>query len=923
MPRVDFTEQLLQNEIIKVCQSKKMLRLDQSLEIKCKIARTMSGSGFETDQDEDDIENDNDLLSAKRCVIRVPQPKDNLCALRAIICAKHYLTKDIARMDNFRREGTPQLENEVKELANTLGLENKAMGHSDIAKIESYLKDFQITVYDQFSTAKTSHQPLYRGPPASAFIYLLFFKKHYWPITSAKAFFKTKHFCHYCKTATNHIELHRCQHICALCKRAECKNETRAYVRCLNCDLNCSNETCKGVHTKFCPARKICEHCGVKYVYKHNCKIADLKYCTNCKTKVNYDHRCFIVPGNLDSHDYNKGYIFFDFEASQEHYEHVPNLVIAHKYGNTGTLLEKNYFYNDGVDVSSVFCNWLFKQSGFLAVAHNFKGYDGIFVMNYLIKNIMPGTPQPEIVNQGNKILSLKHNKLKLIDSFMFLPMALSDFSSTFCLPESKGYFPHLFNVPSNQGYVGCLPDVKYYGVDHMSVSKREICMDWYERNKRQEFNFRQALFEYCEIDVELLAKGCLAFRKIIKKATRIDPFATCITLASLCHTIYRHNHMIPKSIAVIPEVGYNPSENCSRKSQLWLKYESEKRNIRILHAKNGGEHKIGPYKLDGFSDGVGFEFHGCLFHGCIKCYSPRTKNLLSLETMGEIYSRHCDRIQFIKRNVTQLVEIWECEWDRLVKLNDEVRAFVNQQPTREAINPREALYGGRTNAAKLYHRVENDEKIMYIDVCSLYPHVMVKHEYPVGHPKIITENFSSVHDYFGIIKCSILAPRKLYFPVLPVKMDNKLLFPLCATCAKLKTSTCDHSDSDRCLEGVWCTPEIVEALNAGYKIVTIHEVWHWKQRSSELFQGYINTFLKIKQEASGYPSWARTDTEKANYIEKYFEHEQIKLTTTTNKDASKINKNNGLRKISKLLLNTLWGRFGMNLNKSKIKVLT
>ena len=133
----------------------------------------------------------------------------------------------------------------------------------------------------------------------------------------------------------------------------------------------------------------------------------------------------------------------------------------------------------------------------------------------------------------------------------------------------------------------------------------------------------------------------------------------------------------------------------------------------------------------------------------------------------------------------------------------------------------------------------------------------------------------------------------------------------------KLKTSTCDHSDSDRCLEGVWCTPEIVEALNAGYKIVTIHEVWHWEQRSSELFQGYINTFLKIKQEASGYPSWARTDTEKANYIEKYFEHEQIKL------DASKINKNNGLRKISKLLLNTLWGRFGMNLNKSKIKVLT
>ena len=34
----------------------------------------------------------------------------------------------------------------------------------------------------------------------------------------------------------------------------------------------------------------------------------------------------------------------------------------------------------------------------------------------------------------------------------------------------------------------------------------------------------------------------------------------------------------------------------------------------------------------------------------------------------------------------------------------------------------RKALYGGRTNAVRLYHKCENGEKIRYIDVTLLYP---------------------------------------------------------------------------------------------------------------------------------------------------------------------------------------------------------
>ena len=63
--------------------------------------------------------------------------------------------------------------------------------------------------------------------------------------------------------------------------------------------------------------------------------------------------------------------------------------------------------------------------------------------MNYLLNNIRPDKKAPNILNQGNKIHSLTYNGVKILDSLMFLPMPLSEFSKTFNLEESKGYFPY------------------------------------------------------------------------------------------------------------------------------------------------------------------------------------------------------------------------------------------------------------------------------------------------------------------------------------------------------------------------------------------------------------------------------------------------------------------------------------------------
>jgi len=84
------------------------------------------------------------------------------------------------------------------------------------------------------------------------------------------------------------------------------------------------------------------------------------------------------------------------------------------------------------------------------------------------------------------------------------------------------------------------------------------------------------------------------------------------------------------------------------------------------------------------------------------------------------------------------VVEMWGCEWDQYKKENPDCAAFVARLNITERLNPRDAFFGGRTNAAKLYHAVSNTEQIKYFDVTSLYPYVNKYSVYPIKHPEVL-----------------------------------------------------------------------------------------------------------------------------------------------------------------------------------------
>ena len=95
-----------------------------------------------------------------------------------------------------------------------------------------------------------------------------------------------------------------------------------------------------------------------------------------------------------------------------------------------------------------------------------------------------------------------------------------------------------------------------------------------------------------------------------------------------------------------------------------------------------------------------------------------------------------------------------------------------------------------------LFKEAVNGESIKYYDVTSLYPFINKTGTNPLGHPIIITEHVKDISQYERLIKYKVVLPRDLHIPVLSLKINGKLLFPLCRTCAEnYSQQKCLHTE--------------------------------------------------------------------------------------------------------------------------------
>ena len=273
-----------------------------------------------------------------------------------------------------------------------------------------------------------------------------------------------------------------------------------------------------------------------------------------------------------------------------------------------------------------------------IVLFHNMKGYDGMFLLQYLYKH---KREVDSLVTMGVKVLSFSSDRLTFKDSLCFLPCSLSSFPATFGIQElSKGFFPHLFNTSTHQTYEGPMPDMTYYDPDGMPEKKKREFVQWYERKVADgyTFNLRRDMETYCISDVKLLKAGCEKFVEEFEFEAKFNPLEKFITIASACNRYWGKTHVTPRTVAVQSVNGWKGSQtNQSHKARLWLKWmnrqlrQNETETDRIRHVDNGGEVRIAGALVDGWDANTGtvYEFNGCFYHGCPRCF-PNQRHTVS-----------------------------------------------------------------------------------------------------------------------------------------------------------------------------------------------------------------------------------------------------------------------------------------------------
>jgi hypothetical protein len=218
----------------------------------------------------------------------------------------------------------------------------------------------------------------------------------------------------------------------------------------------------------------------------------------------------------------------------------------------------------------------------------------------------------------------------------------------------------------------------------------------------------------------------------------------------------------------------------------------------------------------------------------------------------------------------------------------------------------RKSFHGGRTETFRLYRKWSKNELAegkcgRYKDVQSLYPTTQYYDPLPIGEPKWIDKiepnNYHNyINTHYGWFEVDIEMNKELFIPPLVSKGEGKL--------------TADLIDKNK---QVFHSVELRKAIQDNCKITKIHNGLIM-DNSTHLFKDFVRTFLEVKVNATGKPKIWDSIPKREKWIK---EHEDRFGFTPQPTE-----KNAGKRAIAKMILNSLWGKFGQRPDMPKNKYI-
>lgn len=673
--------------------------------------------------------------------------------------------------------------------------------------------------------------------------------------------------------------------------------------------------------------------------------------CLTCKqevTQANYlTHTCTLVKKAEQKLIPNDRIYVYDLEAAQVldsmtglKVHHCNCVIIQAVYGDGSWR-----HYESEIEFVQALAaeDSAYKDCTFLA--HNGSGYDCQFLLRILERWEIEHEFIPSPGTQHKFLqIRLKKNNIRLLDFMRFVPGSLKSIAESFQCPLSKGDFPHHFNDGSHMDYRGPLPpnnplEEDYWCQKHCRSEKNaEEFQKWYTEEAQEEFCgcwgaetctcgkkawvFRDELIKYCVLDVQVLSKVVKAYREEILglyrdaeedssdvvpwKAIQLDPFS-CMTIAQICIRMLAHG--FTKENQTITTLHQRQRGGLNPLALSWMDEKARTFGVSITHRGNWIReyyHIKLQLHLDGYDavNNTVYWFVDCKYWGCPHCCDIPWEHSVH-PTRHTRYSDLAAQYQLIRDTLHREYRQAEVIWEHEYRNSQEFTAITPQEKiANELFRFDEAFYGGRTEVFQAYASPQPTERIEYHDVTSLYPSVYLA-ELPIGLPihlrlhEIDRERLhpTASNRYFGFVKVFVIPKRSDCIGLLPLRdsKSGRLCFPVYP------------------MRGVWGTQELYLAMQNGYEVTEIYELYHWEpeQRSTCYLRGYLNTYMRMKQESEGWKKLGADCDEPSEEVkDQLVEELYIQNGHIGRIRKEKVCKNPVKRQLAKLFLNSLWGKF-------------
>lgn len=776
-------------------------------------------------------------------------------------------------------------------------------------------------------------------------IHIVFDQGHIHPITHFQAFYKSQ-------ARKDCIRLHN---YCPVCDQKQTQDMRKTKQDTLDHITKCIRTKFHSGFDKETKKQRMIHLPEIKLEWRKNKKGKMESYyaCQSCREPVQQQtflfHTCCIKPKKNEVIANSQIYVY-DLECAQfidelDLYKHECNCLYIRKvYPENDIEKQGVYFpseieFLDEIEKNPVFTNSVF-------IAHNGGNYDVHFILRVLERREIAHTYVPSPTSKHKFIqIHITEKNIRFIDFMRFVPGSLKNIAESFQIPVSKGDFPHRFNNGKHDLYIGRFPSKDtaddYWNI-HSFRSKKdeEIFYEWYEKQlslycscddeclcDKEKWNFQTEIKKYCYLDVVVLAEIVKAFRTECMNFQNIkdDQYpdstipwtAPCLDPLQFMTLPQITIQTLVQGFEDVSIVSYNHKRkpNQSWKAMAWLHRMQENTPFPILHRGNCLKDYY-DFDTHTYVDGIClpmntiYLFIHCDYWACPICYYEKhqTNDLFPARNLYASEIRDAYEQWIMELSLTyKIISIWEHDFDTSQYEEEDISLFT-------LMKPEDAFYGGRTEVFQLYAHAEKcSSEIQYYDVTSLYPSVYAHHPLPIGRPihllgdAIDHHRFhpTSSNRYFGFARIHVIPNKSDLLGLLPQRdpETGRLFFPVIP------------------MTGCWGTEEIFLAMQNGYVVTKIYELYYWEpsEYSDQHLRGYVGYFLRMKQEAEGWKKLgASSDDPSEEEKVKVMNDLYIQNGSLGKIRIEKVEKNAVKRQLAKLYLNALWGKFAQKSSKAQ-----